>query len=102
MIHGTPTIAPAYDTHLRWPTRDAVPSSGGYSRDVDVGPVELLIVLAVVLLLFGSTRLPSLARGMGQAVSEFKKGTRGEAADDQAKPEASPESPSDGTKPPPD
>jgi sec-independent protein translocase protein TatA len=41
---------------------------------MDVGPVELLIVLAVILLLFGSKKLPDLARGMGQASREFRKG----------------------------
>ena len=35
---------------------------------------EILVVLFVVLLLFGSTRLPQLARGMGKSISEFKKG----------------------------
>lgn len=39
-----------------------------------LGAPELLIILAVVLLLFGSTRLPRLARSMGQAQKEFKKG----------------------------
>ena len=39
---------------------------------MDVGPVELLIVLAVVLLLFGSKKLPELAKGMGQAAKEFR------------------------------
>jgi sec-independent protein translocase protein TatA len=34
----------------------------------------LIIVLAIVLLLFGSTRLPKLARSLGQASKEFKKG----------------------------
>ena len=38
------------------------------------GPTELLIVLAIVLLLFGSTRLPQLARSLGQASKEFKDG----------------------------
>ena len=47
-----------------------------------VGAPELLIVLAVVLLLFGSTRLPKLARSMGQAHREFKKGLAEGAADD--------------------
>jgi sec-independent protein translocase protein TatA len=41
---------------------------------MDIGPAELLIVLAVVLLLFGSKKLPELARGMGQASKEFRKG----------------------------
>ena len=39
-----------------------------------LGAPELLIILAVILLLFGSTRLPKLARSMGQASREFKKG----------------------------
>jgi sec-independent protein translocase protein TatA len=41
---------------------------------MNIGPTELLIVLAIVLLLFGSTRLPKLARSLGQASKEFKKG----------------------------
>ncbi len=48
---------------------------------MDVGPAELLIVLAVVLLLFGSKKLPDLARGMGQAAHEFRKGLS--SADDE-------------------
>ena len=43
---------------------------------MDVGVPELLIILAVVLLLFGSKKLPELARGLGQATKEFKRGTR--------------------------
>jgi sec-independent protein translocase protein TatA len=39
-----------------------------------VGPVEPLIILAVVLLVFGSKKLPQLARGLGQSVTEFRKG----------------------------
>jgi sec-independent protein translocase protein TatA len=45
---------------------------------MDVGPVELLIVLAVVLLLFGSRKLPELAKGMGQAAKEFRSGLHDE------------------------
>jgi sec-independent protein translocase protein TatA len=37
------------------------------------GP-DLLIILAIVLLLFGSTQLPKLARSIGQASKEFRKG----------------------------
>lgn len=37
------------------------------------GPLELLLVLGVVLLLFGATRLPKLAQSMGQAIREFRK-----------------------------
>lgn len=45
---------------------------------MDVGPAELLIVLAVVLLLFGSKKLPELAKGMGQAAKELRRGLHDE------------------------
>jgi sec-independent protein translocase protein TatA len=45
---------------------------------MNLGAPELLIILAVVLLLFGSTRLPKLAKSLGQAGKEFKKGVDGE------------------------
>ena len=48
---------------------------------MNFGPTELLIVLAIVLLVFGSTRLPKLARSMGQASREFREGTRQDADD---------------------
>jgi sec-independent protein translocase protein TatA len=52
---------------------------------VNLGGPELLLILAVVLLLFGSTKLPKLARSLGQAQREFKDGlTDGEKSDDDA------------------
>jgi sec-independent protein translocase protein TatA len=39
-----------------------------------LGAPELIVVLLVVLLLFGSTKLPKLARSLGQASQEFKQG----------------------------
>jgi len=47
-----------------------------------LGAPEILIILAVVLLLFGSTRLPKLARSLGEASSEFKAGIRDKGAAD--------------------
>ncbi|MGH9111751.1 MAG: twin-arginine translocase TatA/TatE family subunit [Acidimicrobiales bacterium] len=41
---------------------------------MNLGPPELLIILLVVLVLFGGAKLPKLARSMGQAQSEFKRG----------------------------
>ncbi len=52
---------------------------------MDVGPVELLIVLAVVLLLFGSKKLPELAKGMGQAAKEFRSGLNDHDSEPAAK-----------------
>lgn len=45
-----------------------------------LGLPELLILLVVVLLLFGATRLPALGRSIGQAGKELKTGFREEAA----------------------
>jgi sec-independent protein translocase protein TatA len=42
----------------------------------NLGPTELLIVLAILLVLFGASRLPKLARSMGQAGKEFKSGMK--------------------------
>jgi sec-independent protein translocase protein TatA len=49
----------------------------------NIGTFEILIVLGVVLLLFGSTQLPKLARSVGQAQKEFKQGLKDGAADDE-------------------
>ncbi|RME90796.1 MAG: twin-arginine translocase TatA/TatE family subunit [Verrucomicrobia bacterium] len=38
-----------------------------------LGGTELLVVLGIVLLLFGATRIPQLARGLGQGIREFRK-----------------------------
>jgi sec-independent protein translocase protein TatA len=57
-----------------------------------IGAPELIIVLLVVLLLFGSTKLPKLARSIGEASKEFKKGVSegaGESADVPTAPAAS-------------
>ena len=48
---------------------------------VSLGPSELLIVLAIVMLLFGSTQLPKLARSLGQASRELRRGVAAEADD---------------------
>jgi sec-independent protein translocase protein TatA len=43
---------------------------------VNLGAPELLIMLLVILLLFGGAKLPHLARSLGQAQNEFRKGTK--------------------------
>lgn len=55
---------------------------------MNLGWPEILIILAVVLLLFGSTRLPKLARSMGQASKEFRQGLSEGAKDDDTKDES--------------
>jgi sec-independent protein translocase protein TatA len=49
-----------------------------------LGAPELLIILVLVLLVFGGSKLPKLARSLGQAKNEFEAGTREGAGDDDA------------------
>jgi sec-independent protein translocase protein TatA len=49
---------------------------------VRVGITELLVILAIVLLMFGSKKLPELADGMGKAIRNFKRGINAEDEDD--------------------
>ena len=62
----------------------------------NLGGSELILILLIVLLLFGGTRLPSLARGLGQAIREFKKASTDDA---EAKPEADTTKTTEGQKP---
>lgn len=47
------------------------------------GLTETLIVLAIILLLFGATQVPKLARALGRSSSEFKKGLHEDAEEGQ-------------------
>ena len=40
-----------------------------------LGMQELLIILIIVLVLFGGSRLPEIGKGIGQAIRNFKKAT---------------------------
>ncbi len=60
-----------------------------------IGGGELLIVLFIVLLLFGATKLPSLARGLGQSIKEFKKASKDDPEEDKS---AEAKKPADPTK----
>ena len=51
---------------------------------MNFGAPELLIVAAVLLLLFGSSKLPGFARSLGEAQRELKKGAAGVADDDKS------------------
>jgi len=43
---------------------------------------EILVPLALLAILFGGSKIPQLARSLGQAQHEFKKGIRDGAAED--------------------
>lgn len=57
---------------------------------MNLGPTELIIILLIVLLLFGATRLPKLAKSLGEASKEFKKGVS-ESENEQVHPAPKPE-----------
>jgi len=63
------------------------------------GGPELIIILVVVLVLFGGSQLPKLAKNLGKAQKEFKEGM-GEGAD-SAPPAQPPAPPTSSTMPPP-
>ena len=48
----------------------------------NIGPLELVVILVVVLLLFGAKRLPELGRSLGSGMREFKDSVTGKDSDD--------------------
>ena len=72
----------------------------GYGEVMNLGPTELIIVLVIVLVLFGGAKLPKLAKSLGEAQREFRKGTDEGAADaTAASTPSTPASPVDSDKP---
>ena len=48
----------------------------------NVGPVEIIILLVIVLLIFGPKRLPDLGRSLGRGMREFKDSVTGKDTED--------------------
>ncbi len=47
-----------------------------------MGPLEIILIVLVIVLLFGARKLPELARNMGKGIKEFKKSVK-EGEDEQ-------------------
>ena len=56
----------------------AMATSSAFLAVFGLGPTELIVILVILLVLFGGSKLPSLAKGLGQSVKEFKKATKEE------------------------
>lgn len=41
-----------------------------------IGFQELLVILVIIIILFGASRLPQLGRGLGEGISNFKRGLK--------------------------
>lgn len=49
-----------------------------------IGTTEIILVLAVILLIFGSKKLPELARAIGKSVTELKDGLKSGSGSDES------------------
>jgi len=49
-----------------------------------IGIPELLIILTILVLIFGASRLPEIGRGIGRGIRNFKDATREGAKEDRA------------------
>ena len=58
-----------------------------------LGPKEIILILAVVLLLFGGKKIPELMRGMGKGIKEFKSAQSGEDSSSTNSTNAAPNEP---------
>ena len=45
-----------------------------------LGPMEIVLIVAVLLLLFGGKKIPELMKGLGSGIKEFKDATKEENA----------------------
>ncbi len=43
-----------------------------------LGFQELVVILLIVVVLFGASRLPQLGKGLGEGISNFKRGLKGD------------------------
>jgi sec-independent protein translocase protein TatA len=50
-----------------------------------IGPWQIILIIAVILLLFGGKKIPELMKGIGKGAREFKKGLSGEDEDEEQK-----------------
>ena len=50
-----------------------------------IGPWQIVIIVLVIVLLFGSAKIPELMRNLGKGIGEFKKSSKGEDKSEAAK-----------------
>lgn len=50
-----------------------------------LGYPEMIVILVIILVLFGGSRLPSLAKGLGESIRSFKQGVAAGDAEEEKK-----------------
>ncbi len=50
-----------------------------------IGPMELVVILAVFVLLFGGKKIPEVAKGLGEGIKNFKNALKSEEKADEKK-----------------
>jgi len=51
-----------------------------------LGMQELLLILVILVLIFGTSRIPELGRGLGEGIRNFKKSIKGDEEPEKKKP----------------
>ena len=59
-------------------------SQGSRTVFKQIGTGEIILIVAVLILFFGSRKLPDLARSIGKSARELRKGLSGDEEDDEA------------------
>ncbi len=54
----------------------------------NLGPVELLLIIVIVMVLFGGKKIPELMHGLGKGINEFKRASQPDGPDAAKTPEA--------------
>ncbi|HZF07566.1 MAG TPA: twin-arginine translocase TatA/TatE family subunit [Thermoanaerobaculia bacterium] len=58
-----------------------------------LGPMELILIFLIVIILFGSSRLAGIGKGLGEGIRNFKKGMKGDEEEAPRRPERLDEKP---------
>ena len=55
----------------------------GFLRNI--GPLEIILILVIILIVFGVGKLPEIGSGVGKAIKEFRNSVGSDKKDDEAK-----------------
>ena len=68
------------------PADESLPIIGAEEIMFGLGMQELLLIFVILILIFGTSRIPELGRGLGEGIKNFKKSIKGEDEPEKKKP----------------